>query len=141
MARAGEVRAIAYYAGFVVLALTVLAAFWRGGRLEKQLAAVVAVAWLASAVVPNDQSSLSWPLFAIDVGLVIYLLYHAVFSRRRWPMAAAGFQMLIVATHIAFLLRPHLEQWGYFTAYYLWSWGVLAAILVGSLRTPKGSAT
>lgn len=137
MARAGEARAIAYYAGFVALALTVLVAFWRGGRTEKEIALVVMAAWLASAVVPNDQSHLSLPLLGIDLGLMLYLLYQAAFSRRRWPMAAAGFQLLIVATHATFALRVHLEQWGYFTAYYLWSWGVLATILVGALRTRR----
>ncbi|GAA0627149.1 hypothetical protein GCM10009422_25070 [Brevundimonas kwangchunensis] len=86
---------------------------------------------------PNDQTNLSWPLFAIDVSLLIYLLYLAVFAKRLWPVAAAGFQLLIVATHVTFAMRPELEQWGYFSAYYLWSWGQLAALAVGAWRTRR----
>ncbi len=134
-------RAIAYYAGFVALGLTLIIAFWRGGKLEKQVAVVVAIAWLASAFAPNDNLSLSWALFAIDVGLLLYLLYLAAFAKRRWPMLAAAFQLLIVATHVTFAMRLHLEQWGYFTAYYLWSWGVLACIVVGALRARSRAAT
>lgn len=137
-------RAIAttiYIAGHVAMALTFLLALWRGGSLEKQVASVVGVAWVASVFAPNDRSNLSWVLLAIDIGLLMYLLYHAAFSRRLWPVAAAGFQLLIVATHTTFGLRDHLEQWGYFTAYYLWSWGVLACIVVGTLRARPRNAT
>lgn len=130
-----------YYSGFVAMALTLVIAFWRGGRLEKQVASVVGVAWIASAFAPNDNLSLSSVIFAIDIALMLYLFYCAAFSRRLWPMAAAAFQLLIVATHVSFALRVQLEQWGYFTAYYLWSWSVLACIVVGSLRAKSRTAT
>lgn len=130
-----------YVAGFVALGLTALLAFVRGGPLEKQAAAVVAAAWIGSALAPlNGRIGPSWVIVAIDVLLLIYLLYHAAFSRRLWPVAAAGFQLLILATHAAFGLRPDLEQWGYFTAYYLWSWGVLAALAGGVLVVRRSGA-
>lgn len=117
-------------------------AFWRGGALEKQVACVVAAAWIASALAPlGGRIGPAGLLVAIDVGLLLYLMYHAAFSRRMWPVAAAGFQMLIVATHVTFALRIQLEQWGYFTAYYLWSWGVLLCIAIGAIRSPRRRAT
>lgn len=129
-----------YISGFVALAITALLAFLRGGALEKQAAGLIVLAWLASALAPlGGRIGPSWVIIGIDVLLLIYLLYHAAFSRRLWPVAAAGFQLLIVATHAAFGLRPDLEQWGYFTAYYVWSWGVLAALAVGALTSRRAS--
>lgn len=129
-----------YIAGFVALALVVGLALVRGGPLERQVAVVVALAWIASALAPlNGRVGPSWAIVAIDAALLVYLLYHAAFSRRLWPIAAAGFQLLIIATHAAFALRLELEQWGYFTAYYLWSWGVLSALAAGALSARRAS--
>jgi len=127
-----------YQAGFVALAVVCLLAFARGGSLEKQVAAVVAVAWIASALVPAaNLASPSWALIAIDSALLVYLLYHAIFSKRFWTVAAAACVLLLVATHAAFALRLELEQWAYFTAYYVWSWGVLASIAAGAIWRSK----
>ena len=129
-----------YIAGFVALGATALAAVLRGGALERQAAAVIVLAWIASALAPlGSRTGPSWAIVAIDGLLLLYLLYQAAFSRRLWPMAGAGFQLLIVATHVAFAVRPGLEQWGYFTAYYLWSWGVLAALAAGALTAQRRS--
>ncbi len=122
-----------YITGFVAVALGVLLALARGDRLEKEAMLVLAAASVASALVPNDGANLSLALFAVDGLLLIYLLYRAAFSGRWWAIGAAGFQMLIVATHVAFAFRPALEQWGYFTSYYLWSWGLLLCIVLGIL--------
>jgi hypothetical protein len=120
----------------------VLLAWFRGGPLERQIALVVAAAWLASALAPLEgRINPATTLVVIDVALLLYLLYHAAFSRRTWPIGAAGFQMLIVANHFTFALREALEQWAYFTAYYLWSWGVLVCIAVGSMRARSRTAT
>jgi hypothetical protein len=142
MARVEEARAmlahVSYIAGFVALALAAALAFVRGGRLEKEIAVVVTVAWLASALAPlNGRTGPAWVLISIDIALLLYLLYRAAFSGRWWPMVAAAFQLLIVATHFTFAARIELEQWAYFTVYYLWSWGVLAALAIGALTTPR----
>lgn len=130
-----------YISGFVALAIAALLAFLRGGALEKQAAGLIVLAWLASALAPvGDRIGPSGVIVGIDVLLLIYLLYHAAFSGRLWPIAAAGFQLLILATHAAFGLRPDLEQWGYFTAYYVWSWGVLAALAAGAVMSRRARA-
>ncbi|WP_312689567.1 hypothetical protein [Brevundimonas nasdae] len=131
-----------YLAGFAALGLVSLFAWAKGGALERQAAVVIAGAWLLSAVVPlSGRASPAWSLVAIDVLLLIYLSYLAAFSQRRWPIAAAGFQLLIVANHFAFARNLALEQWAYFTAYYIWSWGVLGALAVGAARTLRRRQT
>lgn len=128
-----------YIAGFAALGLVSLFAWVKGGALERQGTVVIVAAWLLSAIVPlGGRASPAWLLVAIDVLLLIYLSYQAAFSHRRWPIAAAGFQLLIVANHFAFARNLALEQWAYFTAYYIWSWGVIAALAVGAARSPWG---
>jgi len=125
---------IAYIAGFVALFVMMTLALVRGDRLEREVAIVVTIAWLASALAPLG--NLAWPpwvIVAIDVALFLYLAYHAAFSRRLWPIAAAGFMLLILANHAVFALNWQLRQWAYFSAYYIWSWGVLLAITIGVL--------
>jgi hypothetical protein len=127
-----------YVFGFAFLALTVALAWWRGGRLEKEVAAALAGAWIASALVPvGDRLGPSIWIVAIDIVVALYFLYRAAFSKGLWIMVVAAFQLLVLATHCACAVREPMEQWGYFTAYYLWSWGELAAICVGSLRTRR----
>jgi hypothetical protein len=127
-----------YIFGFAFLALTVALAWWRGGRLHKEVATVLAGAWIASALVPvGDRLDPSVWIWVIDGLLALYFLYRAAFSPGLWIMVVAAFQLLILATHFAFQVRDEMEQWGYFTTYYLWSWGELTAICIGVLRTRR----
>jgi uncharacterized membrane protein len=63
----------------------------------------------------------------------LLLLYGVVSSGRRWLIAAAGFQFLVLATHYAFASNLQLEQWGYISAYYVWNIGVIGSLMIGSL--------
>lgn len=137
---------IAYIAGFVALFLVTLLALVRGDRLEREVAVVVAIAWLASAVAPlGDRTLPPWMIVAIDIVLFLYLAYHAAFSGRIWPIAAAGFMLLILANHAVFALNWELKQWAYFSAYYIWSWGVLLSLALGVLtrrrRAPQDTTS
>lgn len=128
---------LSYWGGMAAMAATCLFALARGGALEKQAGCVIAVAWIASALAPTDLDRPLWAVSVIDLLLLAYFLYHAAFSKRGWPMWAAGFQLLIVATHFAFVRNPALEQWGYLTAYYIWSLLVLVSLFAGTLWRPR----
>lgn len=126
--------------GLMALLLACLTAFWRGGALERRTAAVVAICWVASVVVDNDGSrGVQWAILAIDVLLGAWLVGEALRCNRVWLFAAAGAQVLILLTHVGFALAPAMMQEGFFSAYYIWSYVVLLALLFGSLsarRTP-----
>ena len=120
--------------GLGALLLVCLVAAWRGGVAERRVTAVVAVCWLASVVVDNDSSrGVQWAILGVDVFLAGWLVVEAMVSPRIWMLVAAAAQILILLTHVGFALTPAMMQEGFFSAYYIWSYVVLAAVTVGNL--------
>lgn len=120
--------------GLGALLLVCLIAVWRGGVPERRTALVVAACWVGSVLVDNDGSrGVQWAILAIDVVLGAWLIIEALRHSRAWLFAAAGAQVLILLTHLGFALTPEMMQEGFFSAYYIWSYIVLLALLVGSL--------
>ncbi len=120
-----------------LMAVTCVAAIFRGGAPERWTAAALALAWLGSLLAPFDFSSPPWAVIGIDAGLFLVLLYWAAFSKKSWPIWAAAFQFLILATHAAFARNIGLDQWGYVSAYYVWSIAVVVCLLIGVIRARR----
>lgn len=107
-------------------------ALWIGGRLERGLAIATIIAWVGSAALEIDDHRIpQWGIFAVDLVYLGVLGSLALFDRRIWLLFMAAFQLLIVLTHVAFALDRSLMQWGFFSAYYLWSYAELVAFAVG----------
>lgn len=124
--------------GLVALFLACALAFWRGGTQERRLAVVIAVAWIGSVVVDNDGSrTIQWAIFIVDMILAIWLLSEAILGRKLWPAFAAGAQVMIVMTHVAFFTDARIVHEAFFSAYYVWSYVVLACLAVGSLLAAR----
>ena len=125
-------------AGLSALGLTVFLAFWRGGPTERRIAVVIGLAWLGSMVADFDGwRGVQWGIFAIDLVLAVWLTAEFVLGRRLWTAFAAGAQIMIVMTHIAFAFSPGLQTNGFFSAYYLWSYVLLFTLAVGSVTSRK----
>lgn len=126
--------------GLGALLLACLIAVWRGGALERRTAMIVAICWVASVIVDNDGSrGVQWAILGVDVFLGAWLVVESLRRNRVWLFAAAGAQVLILLTHLGFALTPAMMQEGFFSAYYVWSYVVLLALIFGSLsarRTP-----
>ena len=123
--------------GLAIMALACGFAAWRGEKLERRAAAVIATAWILSVILDQDgHQGVQWGIFTIDVLLLGYLLHEAIFSKRVWPIFATAAHMFIVLTHASFLIDSRIEQWGFFTAYYIWSYVVLLALFAGSAWRP-----
>ena len=119
---------IAVMAMLVVCGLALLV----GRRLERLLAVATIAAWFLSAALQSpDRAGVQWGIFAVDVVYLIVLIGFAMFERRVWILFMTAFQLLVVLTHIAFIVDLTLMQWGFFSAYYLWSDAQLAAFAVG----------
>lgn len=132
-----HVTLVEWYGLAILLAVCLLAA-WRGGKPERRATAIVAVCWIASVVVDNDGSTgVQWAIFGVDVFLAGWLSFEALSKTRLWLLVAAGAQILIVLTHVGFLLQPAMMQEGFFSAYYVWSYVVLLALALGSLFAPR----
>lgn len=120
--------------GLAALFLVCALVAWRGEGPERRTASVVAFCWIASVVVDNDASrGVQWAILGVDVFLGGWLVFQALTGNRAWLYVAAGAQILILLTHAGFALSPEVMQEGFFSAYYIWSYVVLAAIATGSL--------
>ena len=117
----------------ILLAVATGLALVRGGPWERAVAIAIIVAGVISAVAPFDHRSPPWFAIGADAGVFLLLLYGVVSSGRRWLIAAAGFQFLVLATHYAFASNLQLEQWGYISAYYVWNIGLIVTLCLASL--------
>lgn len=118
--------------GFVILFIVSAGAVLRGG-VDERLATVGLLSNVLATVVLRDYS---WPQlqlagFVVDVLLLLLLLWIALRSPKYWPLAAAGFQLLAVLTHVAKMIDPGLQQWAYITAIVIWTYLLMITLGVG----------
>lgn len=111
------------------------AALWRGGPSERAAGAAIYVGWLASIAVmdrsPAGAQNTQWAILVVDILLLAFLVALALRSHRFWPMAAAGFHFLTIATHGIRVIDPTFDLWVYITAEIVWGYLMLAALAFG----------
>lgn len=120
-----------YAVSLVLLIATAALALWRGGRWERATAAVLVLTWIGTALVPFRATEPPWVAIGLDGATMVFLLYLALYSKRRWTAWATAFQFLLMANHLAFVRFEELEQWAYVTAYYAWGNAVLLTLITG----------
>jgi hypothetical protein len=126
---------IAALAMLAVCALALLI----GRRLERWLAVATVAAWfLSAAVQTSDRVGVQWGIFTVDIVYLLILIYLCTFDRRVWILFMTAFQLLVVLTHVAFMIDRTLMQWSFFSAYYLWSDAELVAFAVGVAQAGWG---
>lgn len=87
---------------YLVLAVTLTAAFWRGARSERWGAVTALAGSLASTVTalnPN-WSGLIVQIFVIDLLVLASFWWLALLSRRYWPYWVTGWQLVAVLVHL-----------------------------------------
>ena len=126
---------IAALAMLAVCALALLI----GRRLERWLAVATVAAWFISAAVQtSDRVGVQWGIFTVDIVYLLILITLCTFERRVWILFMTAFQLLVVLTHVAFMIDRTLMQWSFFSAYYLWSDAELVAFAVGVAQAGWG---
>ncbi len=106
-----------------------------GGRLERGLAVATVAAWFISAAVQSpNRAGVQWGIFTVDIVYLLILIALCTFERRAWILFMTAFQLLVVLTHVAFIIDLTLMQWSFFSTYYLWSDAELAAFAVGAAQ-------
>lgn len=121
---------------WIIAATTVCGtALWKGGPSERGAGAAIYVGWLASIAVMDRSAAGAenpqWALFVVDTLLLAFLVALALRSHRFWPMAAAGFHFLTIATHGIRVIDPTFDLWVYITAEIVWGYLLLAALASG----------
>ena len=111
-------------------------AVWKGNRPEKLGGWGAAVTWIASAAAQD------WPradgpeygILAVDVAYLAFSLWLGLSSGRVWAICVAAFQLLIVLTHVATIIDLRIGQFGFFSAYFIWSYLIIVALAVGTVQ-------
>ncbi|HKP78554.1 MAG TPA: hypothetical protein VJU34_05465 [Phenylobacterium sp.] len=77
-----------------------------------------------------------WAVSLVDGALTLLYFWIALRSRRYWPLFAAGFQFLVMVTHLGHAVDPRVTGWAYLTAQLLWAYLVMLAIGYGAWTAP-----
>lgn len=110
-----------------------------GRRLERWLAVATVAAWVISAAVQtSDRVGVQWGIFTVDIVYLLILVALCTFERRAWILFMTAFQLLVVLTHVAFMIDRTLMQWSFFSTYYLWSDAELVAFAIGVAQAGWG---
>jgi hypothetical protein len=125
-------------AALAMLAICALALLV-GRRLERWLAVATVAAWFISAAVQtSDRVGVQWGIFTVDILYLLILIVLCTLERRVWILFMTAFQLLVVLTHVAFMIDRTLMQWSFFSTYYLWSDAELVAFAVGMAQAGWG---
>ena len=121
--------------GLAVFAAVLIAAFAVGRRDERLGAAIVTVSALATMAHPYWEPWLDLRLggLAIDGLTLAALTWLVAVSQLRWPLFATAFVLLLVLLHLVALASPPALRITYLDASAALSYGVLAALAVGTL--------
>jgi hypothetical protein len=124
---------------WTLLALTCGYAFIRGGRDERVVAIVCAVASILTAFVlsPWSQRYSQIESGELVVDLVVLAAFVAVALRsdRFWPLWVAGLQLTSSLAHLMKGINLELLPQAYAAATKFWSYPILFIILVGTWRS------
>jgi hypothetical protein len=117
-------------------------AVWRGRDEERLAAGGMLANWALSILLVRANGGVTseatqWEIFTVDTALLGLYLWIAMRSRRYWPLFAAGFQVLVVVTHLGRAVDPRVSGWAYITAGLVWAYMVLFTIGYGSWTAPR----
>lgn len=130
-------------AGGLAMVLACGYAIARGDRPARWCGVLIALAWVGSFLLQDRQHNHA-PQYAVaglDVLLSLVFLALTLRFRRLWLVIASASQMLTAATHVAFVLDPRILALGFMTAYYVWSYVTLIALVWGSIQAERARRT
>lgn len=111
-------------------------AAWRGGTPERAGAAIMAIGSVLSVVVTSDMGvrfrGAEIGIMIVDAAVLVAFLAVALRSDRFWPLWAAAFQAIAIATHVAAVANPAVFWFAYALAQGFWAYPMLLAIVIGT---------
>lgn len=126
---------------WTIVFLIVAYAWWRGRTEEKVAATTCALAVIATRMMipPTNvrYSGVELGLLAIDIAVLAAFVAIALWSKRFWPLWAAGFQLTVSMSHLLKAIELDLLPRAYAAAAVFWSYPILLVILVGTWRTHR----
>ncbi|AYG95800.1 hypothetical protein D8I30_11915 [Brevundimonas naejangsanensis] len=77
-------------------------------------------------------ASVQWPMFLIDLAVLAVFVALVWKAPRSWPVWAAAFQLLAVASHVMVLLKLRPEISAFYTVLNMAAYGIMIAIAFGT---------
>ena len=109
-------------------------AIWKGDRWIRFVAIVYVIGWIATPFVAlRDPLRPEWGVMVIDVAVMVLLVWASLRSRRLWSLFAAACQMMCVASHLVSIIDLRIYIATLIAGLGLLSYGVLLALLAGTL--------
>lgn len=110
----------AVYGFWLLVVLTSLAAWRRGGRIERGVAGSYLAAALATAALrlpgTSEYANLNVGVFLIDLMLLMGLVWTALKHAQWWLIASAALQLVTVLGHVAMFDAQRTGPFSYFAA-------------------------
>jgi hypothetical protein len=127
--------------GILILVVVSSGAIWKG-EVEERIAGAALFVTVFATYLLRDHSwpSLQYAAFAMDAVMLAVLVFLALRTAKYWPLAAAGFQLLAVLTHIGKMIDPQVNQWAYLTAIVIFTYLVIIALAVGTWNSWRARA-
>ena len=118
----------------VVMLVVCGAALRWGGRLERRVAALVAIAWVATLVAQRMLGEVApvHVLAAMDAVVFVLLLALSWGDRLDWMVYAVACQGVALGVHAIRMFSPAMSTWTYLTALTIASYGLLATLAWGT---------
>ena len=126
-------RQIYSQVAFLIMAVVCGAAWRWGGRLERRVALVVAVAWIATLAAQRVMGEVApvGVLAAMDAVVLLLLLALSWGDRAGWTVFAVAAQGVALGVHAIRALSPAMSTWTYLSALAAASYALLAALAWG----------
>ena len=117
----------------VAMLLVCGAALRWGGRLERRVAALIAVAWIATLVAQRALGEVApvHVLAVLDAVVFVLLLALSWGDRLDWMIYALACQGVALGVHAIRMFSPAMSTWTYLTALAAASYGLLATLAWG----------
>lgn len=110
-------------------------AFAKGDQPERLGMGTYLLGWLATALVQDDgqvYQQFQWKMFALDLTMVTVFGFIVWQSKRTWIVWATAIQLLVVMSHIVYLVDVRPPAAAFYTVVNLASYGILVTIGVGT---------
>lgn len=109
-------------------------ALMKGEQTERIGGGALLVGWIATLTIQRQvgTAEAALPVMAIDVILLLVLLFLAWKSDRSWPIWGAAFQFITVLVHIITLMDLRIGLVPYVSAVLVATYGLLACLAVGT---------
>ena len=115
------------------LALSVAVALLRGGRDERLTALVLVLAYLAALLHQQPHWRHDGYSLMLDGMLLFFLAYRTFATNRWWPLYACAAQLGVLIASLGEIVAVAPSALGYRTSEAVWSYVIVAALLLETL--------